>query len=88
VTANIIVQPQSETVVSIGGNDIAPMVSYHYTQAVSSDTWEIAHNLGFYPNVTVVDSGLTMVEAEVQHITKSRLRVTFAAPLTGQAYLS
>ena len=63
-------------------------VAYHHTQSLSSDTWEVEHNLGFYPNITTMDSAGTLVEGELQHLSKYRLRVTFSAPISGQAFLS
>jgi hypothetical protein len=35
-------------------------VSYEYTKTTPGTTWEITHNLGFYPNVVVQDSGGTI----------------------------
>lgn len=63
-------------------------VAYHHTQGLSSDTWEVEHNLGFYPNITVMDSAGSLVEGELQHLSKYRLRVTYSAPISGQAFLS
>lgn len=63
-------------------------VAYHHAQGVSSSTWDIEHNLGFYPNVTTMDSSGSIAEGEIEHLTKYRLRVTFSAPFSGNAYLS
>ena len=40
-------------------------VSSVYSQGAASNSWAITHNLGFYPNVTVVDSGGSIVEGEI-----------------------
>ena len=63
-------------------------VSYIHTQNVVSDSWEIVHNLGFYPNLTVQDSAGTIYEGEVSFTNSNSLTVTFQAAFSGIAYLS
>ncbi len=61
---------------------------YVYTQSVPSSTWTIAHNLGFYPSVTVASTGGVEVEAEVAHISTTLTEIRFLIPFTGTARLS
>ena len=63
-------------------------VSYEYTKSTTSTTWEITHNLGFYPNVVVQDSGGTIYEGEISYLTVNSLVLTFSTPISGKAYLS
>ena len=63
-------------------------VSYDHTQGVSSNTWVINHNLGFKPNVTVVDSAGTIYEGEITYTNTNSLTVSFSAAFSGKAYLS
>ena len=83
-----VISPQTITVGLTDGTTTTFEVAYHHTQSLSSDTWEVEHNLGFYPNITTMDSAGTLVEGELQHLSKYRLRVTFSAPISGQAFLS
>lgn len=62
--------------------------SFSFTQAVPSDTWVIAHNLGFNPNVTVVDSALNTIEGDIQYNSINELTITFSVSVYGTAYLS
>lgn len=62
--------------------------SYSHTQSASSDTWTIAHSLGFKPNVTVEDSGGSIIEGDVVYTDNNNLTITFTAASTGKAYLS
>jgi hypothetical protein len=62
--------------------------SYIHTQSVSSATWTINHNLGFYPAVSVVDSGENVVIGDVTYISTNTLSVSFTASFGGKAYLS
>lgn len=66
----------------------APALAYAYTQPTPSDVWVIDHNLGFYPNVTVIDSGGSTVEGEVTYPTIDQLQLTFSGAFSGVAYLS
>lgn len=63
--------------------------SYHHSQGIASATWDIVHNLGFKPNVTVEDSAHTVIEgAGIEHIDNNHLILTFSVPFSGDAYLS
>lgn len=63
-------------------------VSYEHTQGSSSSTWTINHNLGFKPNVTVVDSAGNIVEGEISYTNSNSLTVSFSAGFSGKAYVS
>ena len=63
-------------------------VAYTHTQGVSSATWTINHNLGFYPNLTVQDSAGTIYEGEITYTNSDSLTVTFSSAFSGKAYLS
>jgi hypothetical protein len=63
-------------------------VSYDHTQGVASNSWVINHNLGFKPNVTVVDSAGTIYEGEITYTNTNSLTVSFSASFSGKAYLS
>ena len=62
--------------------------TFVYIQAVSSDVWEIKHNLDKYPAVTVVDSGNSVVIGEIVYIDKNNIRITFTSAFSGKAYFN
>ena len=70
-----------------GGGD-PESISYTHDQSTPSDNWLISHNLGFRPNLTVIDSAGSNVIGYVEHISSNQLRVTFSAAFSGVAYLS
>lgn len=59
-----------------------------HTQSSASTTWNITHNLKFYPNVTIVDSGENYVVGDVQYIDWNNVVLTFTHSFAGKAYLS
>ena len=63
-------------------------VSHEHTQGAASNSWVIAHNLGFKPNVTVVDSAGTIYEGEITYTNTNSLTVSFQSSFSGYAYLS
>lgn len=63
-------------------------VAYEHTQGSVSTSWVITHNLGFKPNVTVVDSGGTIYEGEITYTNLNSLTVSFSSAFSGKAYLS
>ena len=62
--------------------------TYTHTQGVPLDVWTINHNLGFFPNVTVVDSTGEQVEGEVDYVDSNSVVVSFSGGFSGMAYLS
>lgn len=62
--------------------------TYIHTQNSSSSTWSITHNLGYYPSVSVVDSGDNVVIGDVTYLSINSLTITFNASFGGKAYLS
>jgi hypothetical protein len=63
-------------------------LSYVHTQNVASETWSIVHNLNFIPNITVVDSGGTVVEGSYNYPNANTVVLTFSSAFSGKAYLS
>lgn len=69
-------------------SDIPDLVAYTHNQNATSNSWTIIHNLNFYPNVTVFDSGGSMVEGAVTHSDETTLTIDFSASISGKAHLS
>ena len=67
-----------------GGDD----KSFVYTQSVASATWNITHNLGKYPSVSVTDSGLSTVYGDVDYTDTNSLTITFKSAFGGKAFLN
>lgn len=62
--------------------------AYTHTQGTPANPWEITHNLGFFPNVTVVDSGGSVVEGDITYLSPNSLQIAFSGAFSGLAYLS
>lgn len=71
-----------------GGGGGGASTTYVFTQAVAADTWEIAHGLGKFPSVSVVDSGGNCVVGDVTYVSSDMVRCSFAAAFSGTAYLN
>lgn len=71
-----------------GGGSVVTPTTYIHKQILASDVWIIEHNLGRFPSVTVVDSIRREYEGTVDYDNDRRLRVTFSAPFSGEAYLN
>ena len=59
-----------------------------FDQASPASTWNIAHNLGRFPAVTVVDSSGREVDGEVLYTDANNVVLNFSAPFSGTAYLN
>lgn len=53
----------------------------------ASTVWSIEHNLGFYPTVTVMDSGGNEIVPDIHNISINKVEVRFAYAMGGTAYL-
>lgn len=61
---------------------------YEHNQTSASALWNVTHNLGKYPSVTVVDSGNSVVVGQIDHLSTNTLRISFRASFSGKAYLN
>jgi hypothetical protein len=65
-------------------------VRYVHTQTVVSNDWTINHNLGFFPNVTILDndSPPRIIEADIRYLNTSSVRIIMNTSMSGTAYLT
>jgi len=62
--------------------------SFTFTPADARETWNITHNLGYQPNVMVVDSFGTEFYGTVLYTNTNSLTITFTSAVYATAYLS
>lgn len=67
---------------------IADAGTYTFCQDAPLVVWNITHNLGKFPSVTVVDSGNSIVIGDVTYISSNQIQIEFADPFNGCAYLN
>ena len=66
----------------------APADKTHKTDELSGDVWQIQHNLGKFPSVSVVDTSNNIIYGEVNYNDENNITITFASLVTGRAYLN
>jgi hypothetical protein len=59
-----------------------------FQQQSAATSWSISHGLNRYPAVTILDSSGNEVEADVNYLSPASIRIDFAYPLSGQAFLN
>jgi hypothetical protein len=62
--------------------------TFTFNQTVSTNIWNISHNIGSYPAVTVVDSVGNFVVGDVSYTDDRSLTLTFKTAFKGKAYLN
>lgn len=62
-------------------------VFYTHNQSTPSATWVIVHNLGAYPVVKVIDSGLSECEGSLTYNSSNQITIIFSAAFAGTAYV-
>ena len=62
--------------------------TFDFTQAVPATTWNINHNLGKFPSITVIDTSNTVVVGEYTYIDNNNVTLTFSATFAGKAFLN
>lgn len=67
-----------------GGAD----ANYVFSQLSAAATWSVAHNLGKYPAVSVVDSGGSELLPDITYVDANHVTLGFGAPTSGKAYLN
>lgn len=79
---------------SVDGVDVinftpVPVTTYVHSQAVGASSWNIAHNMGFYPNILVKDTGGSIVYGSITYSDLNNVIIDFnGITITGTAYLS
>ena len=73
--------------IAIQGPPGASLATYVHTQGTASATWTIAHNLGRFPCVSLLDSVKQEIEGQVDHVDVNNLTVSFSGPVSGTALL-
>ena len=61
---------------------------FDYTQSVPATVWNITHNLGKFPSISVIDSAGTVVIGEYTYMDDNNVKLTFSAAFSGKAYLN
>ena len=61
---------------------------FTFTQSTAATTWNITHNLGKFPSVSVVDSGNSIVYGNIDYTSENALTITFSAAFSGKAYMN
>lgn len=62
--------------------------TYVHNQMASSSVWEIEHNLGKFPSITIVDSAGTTVIGDVIYVSENLVQVKFSSEFAGKALLN
>lgn len=62
--------------------------TFIYEQGVSSNTWEIQHNLGKFPSVSVVDTAGNEIITSVKYIDENNIIIYMTSAFKGKAYLN
>lgn len=65
-----------------------PVVQPSGTKWAGYYIWTINHNLNFYPNIAIFDSGDNMVEAYVDYDNSNTAIIVMNSAISGYAYLS
>ena len=63
-------------------------VSFRYEQSNQSSVWNINHNLGFNPNITILDYSGNTIESDIVYVNINNVTLTFSSDVSGYAYLS
>lgn len=66
-----------------GGN-----LTYTFAFPAPLAVWLVAHDLGRFPSVTVLDTAGDQVLGDLSYLDANTLRVTFGLPMAGVAYLN
>lgn len=60
--------------------------TYTHIQSAAAAVWTVAHNLGRYPSITVVDNLGGQLYPDVRYVDADIAQITHSVPLTGRAY--
>jgi hypothetical protein len=61
---------------------------YEHDQGVPALVWTCNHGMGKHPSVTIVDTTKREIYAQVEHVSFTQTKITFAVPTSGKAYFN
>ena len=62
--------------------------TFIFNQAVASTQWDIQHNLGKFPSVSVINNNNVVINGEIKYIDNNNIQLNFSAGFSGKAYLN
>ena len=62
--------------------------TFIFNQVAPSNQWNITHNLGKFPSITVIDTGDTVVSGEYIYNNNNQVTLNFSVPFSGKAFLN
>lgn len=71
-----------DLIVKSSGSD----AHHQHSQQTASAAWNIAHNLGKNPSVTVTNSADVEVIGDIEYVDLNNLTITFTSAFSGKAY--
>lgn len=63
-------------------------LNYVHYQDVPSASWNITHNLGKYPSVTIINSAGDTVMSDITYVNKNQIQINFSNAFAGTAYIN
>jgi hypothetical protein len=63
-------------------------LNYVHTQSAPAPNWLVAHNLGKFGSVTVVDSGGSQIMPDVLYVDANQISLGFGSATSGKAYVN
>ena len=61
---------------------------FAFAQSTPLSVWNVNHNLGYYPNVSVVDSTGEKVYGDIHYVNINNVQLSFVGSFSGNAYLT
>ena len=62
--------------------------NYVFNQLSPAAVWTVAHNLGKWPAVTIVDDNDELIYADVEFVDNDSLTITFSTAVAGRAFIN
>jgi len=62
--------------------------TFIFTQTVAATVWNVNHNLGKFPSISVVDTANTVVAGQYEYTDNNNVILKFSAGFAGKAYLN
>lgn len=61
-------------------------IRYEHDQQIASLVWTVPHNLHTYPTVTVIDTQLRLITADVEYVDEDIVQIIHSTPVAGRAF--
>ena len=88
ITASLSATGTPDNTKFLRGDNVWAKETFEFTKVTPSTNWDIQHDMGKFPSVSVVNNNNVLMYGEITYVDQNNLTINFSAGFSGKAYLN